>query len=96
MIAKSRRTGNLVIRERGGVRGFAVTWRSGPGRRHTIHLGSEADGWTEEAATAVSGRLIERPRPLTPGRRRAIELWVTAIDLGLADELPGMWGRLDG
>lgn len=88
--------GSLVVRNRRGVRHFAVTWHSGL-RRHTISIGSERDGWTKESATAAAG-IRRRPRPIPPERRlAAFEVWVTAVELGLAGELPEMfWGRLDG
>jgi hypothetical protein len=94
MNVRRQSNGILVVRRHRGVRHFAVTWHSGL-RRHAISIGSERDGWTKESATAAAA-IRRRPRPIPVERLEAFELWVTAVELGLAGELPGMWGRLDG
>jgi hypothetical protein len=70
MLDRERGPETLVVRRRHGVLHFAITWHSGR-RRHTVSLGSERDGWTEQKARDVLGP-ARRRRP--PRRLREIEL----------------------
>jgi hypothetical protein len=93
MLDRARSAENLVVRERGGVLDFAITWHSGL-RRHTIRLGSERDGWTLEKARVLVGPVVARPP--SPRRRQEIELCATAIEIGLGGEPADLLGRADG
>jgi hypothetical protein len=91
MFERGSSPAGLVVRRCHGVRHFSITWHSGL-RRHTVSLGSERDGWTEQRARDL---LVPTRRPLPPRRRREIELSPTAA-AEIADAMRGLRRRADG
>ena len=68
--------GTLVVRDRAGERSYAIRVRSGH-RLHSIVLGSEREGWNEDAARRVlDGVSAERCLAATRFARAAKRLGV--------------------